>query len=156
DPVRTTGSGVWTFGRLMRDMAPKAEDAPLMVENLFKTWLTDQTVNGFKIAARPAIQKQLLDIWPRTPAGELHLNQSPLRLLAIVNRVDIRDLAKGNAGEGRFVFGVLGPGGFPQEFTVILEFKLPAKTEADVLDWANAWHALGALKMGTPEYSGAL
>ena len=156
DPVRTTAGGTWTFGRLMRDLAPTADAAPAMTEKVFSTWLTDQTVNGFTIPARPAMKPLVLDAWPRTKTGELDLDRSPLRLLAIVNRVDVRDLAKGNAGEGRFVFGVLDPSGFPQPFTVIFEFKLPAKTEADVLDWANAWHALGALPFPSEAYNAAL
>jgi hypothetical protein len=156
DPVRTTGAGVWTFGRLMRDLAPTADAAPAMTEKMFQTWLTDQTINGFTVPARPAMKSLVLDAWPRTKTGELDLDRSPLRLLAIVNRVDVRDLAKGNAGEGRFVFGVLDPSGFPQQFTVIFEFKLPAKTEADVLTWANAWHELGALPFPSEAYNSAL
>ncbi len=156
DPIRTTGAGVWTFGRLMRDLAPSAAEAPAMTEALFSTWLTNQTVNGFTITARPLIKSLLLDAWPRTKTGELDLDRSPLRLLAIVDRVDVRDLSKGNAGEGRFVFGVLDPSGFPQPFTVIFEYKLPATTEADVLGWANAWHALGALPFPSESYNAAL
>ncbi|MEO7096436.1 MAG: LamG domain-containing protein [Polyangiales bacterium] len=156
DPARTAPGGVWTFGRLMRDLAPTPEAATAMTRQLFDSWLTNQTVNGFTIPARPTINGAFLDGWPRTVNGELDLDRSPLRLLAIVNRVDVRDLAKGNAGEGRFVFGVLGPGGFPQQFTVILEYKLPAKTEADVLAWANDWHALGALPFPSAAYNAAL
>ena len=37
--------GVWTFGRLMRDLAPTPGCAALL--NLFQNWLTDQMVNGF-------------------------------------------------------------------------------------------------------------
>jgi hypothetical protein len=48
--------GVWTFGRLMRDMAPTPEEAPVFTERLFQTWLTDQTVNGFTVFARPDMQ----------------------------------------------------------------------------------------------------
>ncbi len=164
DPVRTSFSGpagdprlgVWTFGRLIRDMAPSAAEAPAFTEKLLQSWLTNQTVNGFTIAARPAMQKLVLDAWPRTKNGELDLDRSPLRLLAIVDRVDVRDLDKGNAGEGRFVFGVLDPSGNPLQFTVILEYKLPATTTADVLGWANAWHALGALPFPSEAYNVAL
>jgi len=46
---------------------------------------------------------------PRTPDGKLDLHRAPMQLLAIVNRFDL-NLTEGNAGEGRFVFGVLGPG----------------------------------------------
>jgi hypothetical protein len=166
DPVRTAfnpnipasnpaSRGVWTFGRLMRDMASSPEDAPAMTEQLFHTWLSDQTVNGFTVRARPEIQRVVLNNWPRTPSGELDLDRSPLQLLAIVNRIDERDLAEGNAGEGRFVFGVIGPFG-PEQFTVITEFKLLAQTEQDVLDWANRWHELSNHPFPSEEYNAAL
>ncbi|WP_437670059.1 LamG-like jellyroll fold domain-containing protein [Sorangium sp. So ce131] len=162
DPIRTTfdgppedpRTGAWTFAKLMEDMAPTPEAAPAMVEQLFDTWRTDQVVNGFTIPARPAIQNAVFDFWPRSPDGSLDLKQAPLRLLGIVNRIDVRNLAEGNAGEGRFVFNVVG--GFEQQFTVILEYKLPASTEADVLQWANDWHALGNLPFPSEEYNAAL
>jgi hypothetical protein len=98
----------------------------------------------------------VLDNFPRLPDGSLDLDRAPLRLLAIVNRLDLRNLAAGNAGEGRFVFGVLGPFGSVQQFTVILEYKLPAQTEQDVLDWANAWHGLSSHPFPSEEYNAAL
>ena len=164
DPVRTTFSdpsnpnaGAWTFGRLMRDMAPSEAQAPEFVRRMFETWLTDQTINSFTVPARTAINPQLLDEWPRLPNGELDLDRSPLTLQAIVNRIDKRSLSQGNAGEGRFVFAVNFPGStFPQEFTVILEYRLPATTEADVLEWAALWHNLGSLPFPSEAYNAAL
>jgi hypothetical protein len=147
--------GVWSFGHLIRELAPTPEQAPALTLQLFQHWLTDQMVNRFTVSARPAIQQQLLDIWPKTPTGELDLDQSPLTLQAIVNRVDVRDLAAGSAGEGRFVFGVNGPINF-QQFTVIIEYNLPAQTQQDVLDWANRWHALSSHPFPSEEYNAAL
>ena len=156
DPVRTAPGGAWTFGRLMENMAPTAAAAPAMVESMLQTWLSDQTVNGFSIPARPAMQDLVLSSFPRTPSGELDLSRAPVRLLAIVNRIDLRDLANGNAGEGRFVFGVLDQFGNQQQFTMIFEYKIPATTEQDVLDSANRWHALSALPFPSEEYNAAL
>lgn len=163
DPIRTTfdapqdpRAGAWTFGKLMENMAPTPADAPAFTEQLFSTWLTHQTVNGFIVPARPAINSLVLQSWPRLPGGSLDLTRAPLRLLAIVNRLDLRDLSAGRAGEGRFVFGVVDPSGFPTQFTVILEYNLPASTEQDVLDWANAWHALGSLPFPSEQYNAAL
>jgi hypothetical protein len=166
DPVRTTfdagfptnspqSRGVWTFGRLLRDMARTPEEAPALAENLFRTWLTDQNVNGFTVFARPAIQQVVLNNWPRTPEGALDLDRAPLMLQAIVNRIDVRNLAQGNAGEGRFVFAVVGPFGVEQ-FTVILEYKLPAENEADVLEWASLWHRLSEHPFPSESYNAAL
>jgi Concanavalin A-like lectin/glucanases superfamily len=148
-------AGVWSFGYLMRQMAPTAAQAPALTLALFSHWLTDQKVNGFTVSARPAMQQQLLDIWPKTASGELDLDQSPLTLQAIVNRVDTRNLTAGNAGEGRFVFGVNGNSNF-QQFTVIVEYNLPAKTQQDVTDWANRWHALASHPFPSEEYNAAL
>jgi hypothetical protein len=147
--------GVWTFGHLMRDLAPTPADAPAMTLQLFQHWLTDQVVNGFTVSARPAIQQVLLDVWPKTASGDLDLDQPPLTLQAIVNRIDIRNLSSGSAGEGRFVFAVNGAG-FPQSFTVILEYSLPAQTQQDVLDWANLWHGLSSHPFPSEEYNAAL
>jgi hypothetical protein len=151
-----SSTGVWTFGHLMRDVAPTEADAPAMVEQLFDTWLTPQVVNTFTVAARPAIQSVLLDIWPRTADGGLDLDQAPLTLQAIVNRIDLRKLSAGSAGEGRFVFAVNGFDGFPQQFTVILEYNLPATTQQDVLNWANLWHSLSSLPFPSETYNSAL
>jgi hypothetical protein len=57
-------------------------------------------------------------------------------------------LANGKAGEGRFVFGVLDSSGSETSFTVILEYNLPAKTEADVKNWGLAFQRLSRLKFG--------
>ena len=148
-------AGVWSFGHLMREMAPTAAQAPAMTLQLFKHWLTDQKVNGFTVSARPAMQQRLLDIWPKTASGDLDLDQSPLTLQAIVNRIDTRSLAEGSAGEGRFVFGVNGNTNF-QQFTVIVEYNLVAKTQQDVTDWANRWHALSSHPFPSEEYNAAL
>jgi hypothetical protein len=148
-------AGVWSFGHLMREMAPSAAQAPAMTLQLFQHWLTNQSVNGFTVSARPAIQQRLLDIWPKTANGELDLDQSPLTLQAIVNRIDTRALAEGSAGEGRFVFGVNGANNF-QQFTVIVEYNLVAKTQQDITDWANRWHALASHPFPSEEYNAAL
>jgi len=126
-----------------------------MTLKLLQHWLSDQTVNGFTVQARPAMQQQLIDIWPKTANGELDLDQSPLTLQAIVNRIDVRNLAEGSAGEGRLVFGVNGGFNF-QNFTVIVEYNLVAHSQAEVNDWANRWHALGALPFPSEEYNAAL
>ena len=153
-PIIPQTAGVWSFGHLMRQMARTPEAAPDMTLKLLQHWLTNQTVNGFTVQARPAMQQLLIDIWPRTANGELDLDRSPLTLQAIVNRIDIRNLAEGSAGEGRLVYAVNGP--TFGNFTVIVEYNLVGRTEADVNDWANRWHALGALPFPSEQYNAAL
>ena len=162
DPVRTRFSarstdpanGAWTFKRLMEDMAPSAADAPAMVEAMLASFVTPQTINGFTVGPRP-VMSGLIDHWPRTGDGKLDLARAPLKLQAIVNRFDLRNLAAGDAGEGRFVFAFYSDSGFPLSATMILEYKLPATTDEDVLGWAQAFHALGALEFGD-DYNAAL
>ena len=156
DAVRTAPGGAWTFGTLMENMAPSAAAAPDMVEAMLSTWLSDQTVNGQVIPARPLMQNLVLTSFPRTANGKLDLSRAPLRLLAIVNRMDIRDVAQGHAGEGRFVFGVLNPQGFQTQFTMIFEYRLPGTSAQDVIDWANRWHGLSELPFPSAEYNTAL
>ena len=151
DPVRTrwTGSlsnpsdGAWHFGRLMTNMAG-ANDPSTFVLRWLNRWKADRTINGQRVAARPSVQR-IIDAWPKKADGELDLTRPPMRLLAIVNRIDLRNLAAGSAGEGRFVFGVLDGAGNPLSFTVILEYKLLATTQAELESWADDWHALNAL-----------
>jgi hypothetical protein len=156
DPVRTGPGGAWTFGRLMENMARTPEEAPAMVEAMLSTWLTDQTVNGFTVAALPGMQDLILTPFPRTPGGELDLSRAPFRLLAIVNRIDLHDSANGSAGEGRFVFGVLNQFGDPLSFTMIVEYNIPAASAQNVTDLANAWHALSSLPFPSEQYNAAL
>ncbi|GIW73059.1 MAG: hypothetical protein KatS3mg102_2601 [Planctomycetota bacterium] len=150
-------AGKWTFGRLMMDMAGP-NDPAVFVERWLELWESPQQVNGFVAPARPLIRQRILDPWPRLPDGRLDLKRAPFRLLAIVNRIDLRQnpsYGAGNAGEGRFVFGALDPNGNPLQFTVIFEYKLPARSLADVKRWAERWHALGALDFGA-DYNRAL
>lgn len=157
DPNRTTWngnpaapvSGAWHFGKLMTHMAGDNNPSDFVLEWL-QTWVTAQTVNGQTVPARTAMQS-IIDNWPRLSNGDLDLTQPPMRLLAIVNRMDLRDETR--AGEGRFVFGVID--GFAAQFTVILEYSLPLEVMTTA-EWAEAWHALGASAPGTQAYRTAL
>jgi len=160
DPVRTewTGSltdpadGAWHLGRLLTAMAPKDQDPAVFVRNWLKAWEADRTINGFVVPARPNIAN-VIAAWPKSADGKLDLRKPPVRLLAIVDRFDLRDARAKNAGEGRFVFGVLDAKGETTPFTIILEYKLPAKDGVEIREWAEQWHALGGYTLGTPEYN---
>jgi hypothetical protein len=101
----------------------------------------------------------------------LDLRIAPFRLLAIVNRVDLRGnsvYGGGSAGEGRFVFGVLdmtGRGGpyngqssspcGETPFTVIVEYGID-RTGCDIRDWGRQWYNLRNYVLGSPAYNAAL
>jgi len=157
DPVRTVGDGAWSFGHLLRQLAPTPDQAPAFALQLFQHWLSNQQVNGFSVPARPAVQQQILDLWPKTPSGDLDLDQAPFALQAIVNRFDVRNPANHSAGQGRVVYALTPRGfGFGEEFTVIIEFNLPAADDTAVAAWASRWHALASHPFPSEEYNAAL
>jgi len=158
DPVRTkwpAGNPVgpqaaWTFGRLMEKMAG-GQDASQFCLDWLKKWEQDQTLNGFLAPARTDIQSIVIDPWLQASGGQkLNLRIAPFRLLAIVNRLDLRSKSAGKltAGEGRFVFGFVKPDGSPSPFTLIFEYDVKADSEYDVKDWAESWHDLGEIPFG--------
>jgi hypothetical protein len=153
DPVRTGPGGAWTFGKLMENMAPTPADAPAMVEAMLTSFLKQQTVNGFTLPTRAGAQ-QVLDSM-RGPDGKLDLSRQAFRLLAIANRIDLNDVSASTAGEGRFVFG-FAPFGQTLQATLIIEYNIPAASQADIVDLANAWHALRALPFPSEQYNAAL
>ncbi len=155
DPVRTTwngslntsSSGVWHFGRLMTQMAGDRNPSDF-VRQWLETWSVDRPVNGQTIPARSEIN-DVLAAWPKKSNGELDLTKAPFRLLAIVNRVDLA--GANDAGEGRFVFGLLDTDGSPLQFTVILEYDLPLSAMSHE-KWTEAWHELSSLNWGSSAY----
>jgi hypothetical protein len=153
DRVRTGPGGAWTFGKLMEEMAPTPADAPAMVESMLSSFVSQQTVNGFTLPARSGAQRVLDSM--RGADGKLDLSRQAFRLLAIVNRIDLHDVTASTAGEGRFVFG-FAPFGQTLQATLILEYNIPAGSQSEILDLANAWHALRALEFPSEEYNAAL
>ena len=157
DPVRTTGSGAWTFGALMRAMNG-GRDPSELVRNWLRTWEQDQFVGATFIQARPSIRGLVLNAWESRSGGPnapLNFNFAPFRLLAIVNRMDLRREGE-HAGEGRFVFGVTDPSGNATPFTVILEYTLPGGDPEEFQRWARDWHELGRLGLSHPDYNAKL
>jgi hypothetical protein len=157
DPARTAPGGAWHFGTLARAMAG-GQDPSTLVRTWLKTWTTAQTVNGLTIPARTQMMTRVLGPWEQKSGGAsrpLDFNHAPFRLLAIMNRMDLRQ-AGVQAGEGRFVFGVLDASGNPLEFTVILEYALPGGTPEAIQRWARDWHELGQLGLSNPGYNAKL
>ena len=120
---------------------------------MLSSFLRQQTVNGFTLPPRSGVQ-QVLDSM-RGPDGRLDLSRPAFRLLAIVNRIDLHDVSASTAGEGRFVFG-FAPFGQTLQATLIIEYNIPATTQAEIVDLANAWHALRTLPFPSEEYNAAL
>lgn len=122
DPCTDSGApdGVWTFNRIATGLANQTAsgiDPADLAERWLENWTSNRTINADTVAARLQMQS-ILDQWPRRFDGKLDLARSPLRLLAIVPRVDLRTTTGGggsyavntsgnflDAGEARFVFG---------------------------------------------------
>jgi len=190
DPARTfnlcsnkgTPMGAWTFGRLMTEMAnqPLTGIQPsAFVRQWLDKWMVDQTTaNGWTAAKRQQIKQLVIDPWETASGGAgkpLDLSRAPFRLLAIVNRVDLRSAGSayggGNAGEGRFVFGVMDmrptggidpytglptPACTETQFTVIIEYGIDRKGCAAIRNWGQQWYNLKFHAIGSPSYNAAL
>lgn len=183
DPTRTFDicgnvgdpDGAWTFKTLMTEMANHSAtnvDPADFVENWLQSWNTTHTLNTFPVPKRTNINSLVLNPWPRDANGKLDLDQSPMRLLAIVNRLDLRSSLTHSspyggstgipvdAGEGRFVFGVVNRnvngGCSKMEFTVILEYKVPINQCAAIRNYAQQWLELGNITLGSAAFNPAL
>jgi hypothetical protein len=176
DPSRTwdpctgagTRMGAFTFGRLMTEMANQpltGINPSTFVMQWLQTWQANQTINTFNVAARPNIATQIINPWLAASGGvSLDLGIAPFRLLAIVNRLDLRTGSStyggstGNAGELRFVFGLVKPGRTCQllPMTVILEYGVPIQGCLPVKSWAQQWVNLSSFVLGSAAYNTAL
>jgi hypothetical protein len=194
DPCTGSGTpgGHWTFAHLMREMALGSSHTPeQFVTDWLSQWLNPYVVNGDIIPARPQMFTQVIQPWaiasgqsatltvdPNTGrnvlslSGPLDLNIAPLKLLAVVNRVDLGKTTTGGGygggggipttpGELRFIFDVVQPNPWgagtdatcgKKLFTVILEYGVPGTTCQAAVVWAKKWAALQAEPGFTPAY----
>lgn len=172
DPCNNTGNpqGPWTFAELMRQLASPnpgsiANDAQTIsfIEKWLDTWNGTPTVNGDLLDLRPS--NSVITTWLNLSAangaapGQLLLENVPFRLMAIVNRVDLRG-ASGygflNAGEARLVFCLLDDNCNPRRMTVIFEYGVPLEACEDVKAWGQAWADLEAFTFPDPSYNDQL
>lgn len=122
NPCNNTGNpnGVWTFNHLMTQMANQTASG-IPPSDLVQTWLNEWlnpnlVINQDPVPARNRMN-HIISQWPKLTNGKLDLGKSPLRLLAINPRLDLRrgtggggpySPSSGNfldAGELRFTFG---------------------------------------------------
>jgi hypothetical protein len=136
DPTRTidpctlagTPGGSWTFEHLMKEMANQPAtglNPSVFTENWLQNWTANQTINAFGVPSRLQMQN-LINQWrAASGGGNLDLSKAPVRLLAIVSRLDLRRTRGGgggygghgggaflDAGEARFIFGFVLPAGW--------------------------------------------
>lgn len=156
---RATGLGPWSFGGIVRALAGEEGEREFM-KRFVESWLRDQEIDGVVVKARPAIQERVLAPWKALSASGTYYDPSlaPFVLLAIVYRPDLHeaDGIGSGAGEGRFVYGVRNGEGEMMPFTVIVEFELPKRGGWSTKDWAEEWHYLGNLALGSAAYNNKL
>ncbi len=171
DPTRTRTScatpslGAWSFGHLMNQMANQQQTG-ISGSELARRWLQrfqfPQVVNDQISNPHPAVVSQILAKWQALSGANnpLDMGKAPFRLLAIVNRVDLRKSTSyggGDAGEARFVFGAVDPQTCaPLQFTAIFEYEVPRKLCNDIKAWAKRWKDLDQHPLGSPAYRAAL
>lgn len=151
----------WTFKHLMTQMSGKVPPSKF-VENWLNQWLEDQTVGHGVAVARSAMNDLIIAPWRKASGGgKLDLNKAPFKLLAIVNRMDLRSVdgtEVRSAGEGRLVFGTLDSEGKPlgRGFYIIFEYNLAASNLHELNQWAGKWERLQAHPIESRRYSDEL
>ena len=171
NPCTNVGNpnGVWTFGELMRQLASPSpssiandQEVSAFVLNWLNSWTSAQTINSETIDPRTSIQNTIIDPWIQrsqangAPSGELLMQFAPFKLMAIVNRLDLRgNSAYGfsDAGEGRFVFCALNDNCQPLQFTVIFEYGINKKSCAAVQSFAQSWYELKDIDFVDPQFN---
>ena len=171
-----TVNGAWTFGTLMRQLASKspskiATDAQLsdFTKAWLNKWAVTQVINGDSVKARTLVNDIILSPWlsksgrAGAPAGQLDMRFAPFKLIAIVNRFDLRagrkfGLPGHSCGEGRFVFCLISSGCTEQlQFTAIFEYGINKPNTCDGQHaWAQQWFNLKNFPLGSAAYNQAL
>jgi hypothetical protein len=171
-------NGVWSFRHAVEQALPEGEDAGEATRQWLIEWVSRRDFNGYALD-RPdelrdvAMFDRVLCPWYRRTAANacdescsactetrLDLAVAPFRLLAIMNRLDIRDeVSEHPSGEGRLVFGLTnGHGDEPRStasaMTIIFEYRLPDSRSTK--EWAETWHALGQHSSSGESYRAAL
>jgi hypothetical protein len=182
DPSRTfnpctnagTPMGAWTFGKLVTDMANTGSTGVTVqdfVRSWLDNWMNTQTINSDNVPTRAGIFDLVIVPWVQKSNGgatptqtnwktfNLDMKFAPFKLEAIVNRLDLRGnsgYSISNAGEGRFVFGVVNGTCNPSLFTVIFEYGIPKSTCAQLKAFAQQWYDLKGMTIGSAGYNTAL
>jgi len=170
NPCNKSGNpnGVWAFPRLISEMANTASttvSASDFLRKWLNSWLSDVTVNADVIAKRTQINT-IINTWSAASGGTFDIKFAPFKLVAIVNRLDLRGNSGygfDNPGEGRFVFCAVNCNNNnlsvlrnPAPFMVIFEYGIPKKSCAQLKAFAKEWTDLSSMALGSVTYNNAL
>lgn len=171
DGVQGDVDGVWSFKSLMSEMA-NTPVTGISAQEFIHNWLVhfavDSTVNSFTAEATDTPRVfSMFPGWDGVNLATLDIDDLPLRLIAIVNRIDLAKTslygATSSSGEIRFVFGLtlascdgLLPGQVGVPSTIILEYGDVVKHCQSLRGRAQDWIALSSLIPGSAAYQTAL
>jgi hypothetical protein len=159
--AKNAADGPWSFRHLIEELAPADRPVDEFLSEWLKTWTVETRINQFPLTVRPDVRRAIICPWLQaTPANNcdafcrctdshFDLAKAPFRLLAISNRIDLRETRHlGGVGESRFVYGLTGgPGDDPSSppllMTVIFEYGNPEGEGRSAHFWAEQWHSLG-------------
>lgn len=120
-------------------------DKDQFIKNWIKQWKRSE-LNGYRLTPRDS--NQILRKWPKKQDGSFDFSKAPFRLLAIVNRMDLKS-QKDPYGEFRLVYCFYDPVTLnPEEFTVIFEFKIPRTPNRNYAYWKKQFKDLSSLDFG--------
>ena len=188
DPCLSTSSTnisdkYWFFGYLLTQMASgsTATSYSDFARSWLKSWETSTTLNNDSLvevraasgASAKPLATRIREAWQRKSGSTtLAMNRAPFRLLAIVNRFDLRKsprrFGEGASGELRFVFSPLDLDNGCQQYAnpvlvdkqgeqlVILEYAVDISTAQAKRDWILAWTDLTRSEPGTVEFNQGL
>jgi hypothetical protein len=157
----------WSFRTRLEELAGTAAEAPALAEAWLSEWKTRTSVgvDGAPVTPRPSVDEVILQPWrqngsPATTYASgtpLPLALAPFRLVAIANRLDLRESeagCQGAAGELRFVYTAVDvTTHLAVPFSVIVEIPYPASHTPR--EWAARWHDVASHPFGA-EYNDAL
>ena len=155
DPCTKVGdpNNVWSFWHLLEQMAPTPGDPEAFIRNWLHHWAISDTINSDIVPARPNLEATILRAWETH--GKLDPTKTPFKLIAIVNRLDLRaniGYSSGNAGEGRFVFNLMLDCS-AQPMTVILESGINKRGCNAIKAYAKEWYNLKDFTPGSPDFN---
>lgn len=158
----------WSFRSRLEELAGGSAEAPALAQAWLAEWKSRSSVgaDGAPVTPRPSVDPVILGPWRRSIdpnassyAGgpPLPLDRAPFRLVAIANRLDLRERelgCDGAAGELRFVYTAVNPETrLAIPFSVIVEVPYPASRSPS--EWATRWHDVARRPFGA-EYNEAL
>lgn len=159
----------WTFGKLMSEMANTGSTGVTVSDFTLKwleTWTNDLTINSDFVDERDPIETLIINPWKTASnfnvTGELAMEKAPFKLIAIVNRIDLRGnsfYGGGGAGEGRFIFAPVNLNNscsIFQDFTVIFEYGVNINGCSNVKAYGQSWFDLKDEILGSAAYNTAL